>query len=470
MDLAVLLDFDESFFLSVNTFSTTIDDRRRPGLPVQRNGICVAPLVSEPCRVVSWRHTMPTAPPPIAAKVAHDERGAVAILFGFLAMVLMVFIGLAVDQARVYHTASKIAAAADAAALAAGRALMDGAMTNAEISALGERYFNLNMATSRDFANVSSVQVIPNRANSTIEVKVDADVPMTFMRVAGIENVTAPFDTLTTFQASDLELGMALDITGSMSGRKLADLKAAATDLIEALLPDGDHPNKVRIGLAPYSAAVQLGPYAADASNGTSVDGCVRERTGASAFTDDSIGNGGSYRGNGRFTDIDLTEGRQGYFCPLAQIVPLTEDKDTLTGSIDGYIASGSTAGHIGAQWAWNLISPNFASLWPADSEPVAYNDGRTTKAVIIMTDGIFNMAYANGNSSAQALSVCTALGAKGIKVHTVAFEAPASAKTMLQNCATRAGGEFHDAADGDELRQAFLSIANSLNDLRLTQ
>jgi Flp pilus assembly protein TadG len=413
---------------------------------------------------------MPTDTHPNAAKFTRDERGAVAILFGIFATVLMVFIGLAVDQARVYHSASKIAAAADAAALAAGRALMDGTMTNAEISALGERYFNLNMATNSDFANVSRVQVIPNRANSTIEVKVDADVPMTFMRVAGIENVAAPVDTLTTFQASDLELGMALDITGSMGGRKLAALKTAATDLVDALLPDGDRPNKVRIGLAPYSAAVQLGPYAADASNSTSVDGCVRERTGASAYTDDSIANGGSYRGNGRFADIDLTEGRQGYFCPSAEIVPLTEDRDTLNSSIRSYAASGSTAGHIGAQWAWNLISPNFATLWPSDSEPVAYNDGRTIKAVIIMTDGIFNMAYANGNSSAQALSVCSGLGAKGIKVHTVAFEAPASAKTMLRNCATRAGGEFHDAADGDELRQEFLSIANSLNDLRLTQ
>ena len=86
------------------------------------------------------------------------------------------------------------------------------------------------------------------------------------------------------------------------------------------------------------------------------------------------------------------------------------------------------------------------------------------------MTDGIFNTAYANANSSAQVLSVCTGLGDKGVKVHTVAFEAPASAKTMLQECARRAGGEFHDARDGDELRQTFVAIAQSLNGLRLTQ
>lgn len=404
------------------------------------------------------------------ATIAHDERGTVAILFGVFAMVLMLAIGIATDQARYYDSTSKMAAAADAAALAAGRAMMNGAMSDEEIAALGQRFFDQNFSSDSNFAHVNSVQVIPNRADSTIEVKVDAAVPTTFMRLAGVQNVAAPVDTFTTFEAADLELGMALDITGSMRGRKLTELKSAATDLINVLLPGGDRPNKVRIGLAPYSAAVQLGDHAAAASNSTSRDGCVRERTGASAYNDDSIRDGGAYRGRGLLTDIDPTEGRQGYVCPSARVVPLTDDRDTLTASINDYTADGSTAGHIGAQWAWNLVSPNFASLWPADSEPVAYGDRKTTKAVILMTDGIFNMAYANGNSSAQALSICSGLGDKNVRVYTLAFQAPVTAKAMLQDCADRAGGEFLDAADGEELRQAFLKIAQSLNDLRLTQ
>ena len=413
---------------------------------------------------------MPTLPIATVTAFARSERGGVAILFGVCAMVLTVTIGVAIDHARVHHSTSKLAAAADAAALAAGRALMEGAMSDEEVAELGERFFNQNLSGGGKFADIAKVEVIPDRANSTIEVKVDAGVPMTFMRIAGFQTVAVPVDTVTTFEANDLELGMALDITGSMSGRKLADLKTAATDLISILMPGGVRPNRVRIGLAPYAAAIQLGAYADRASNGTSRDGCVRERTGRSAYLDDSILDGGAYRGTGSFSDIDPTEGRQGYFCPAATIVPLTEDKAALTASISRYVANGATAGHIGAQWAWNLISPNFASLWPSESEPVAYHDRTTTKALILMTDGIFNTAYANANSSAQVLSVCTGLGDKGVKVHTVAFEAPASAKTMLQECARRAGGEFHDARDGDELRQTFVAIAQSLNGLRLTQ
>jgi len=416
-----------------------------------------------------------------ASDFARDERGSVAVLFAIFLLGIVTCVGMAVDYARSSHAKSEIAAAADAAALAAGRALMEGGMTDAEIAEIGLRYFNENLQNgTTKFADIGTVNIVPNRANSTIEVQVQADVPMTFMRVAGFDKVNTLTDTSTTFEAGDLELGIALDVTGSMcdprtpqpcaSARKLNALKAAANDLVETLLADGDRPNKVRIGLAPYSASIQLGAYAGIASGGTSGDGCVRERSGANAYTDASISMGGTYLGVGRFGDIDPTEGFQGYFCPEAEIVPMTADKATLTSAIANLTAIGSTAGHIGAQWAWNLVSPNFNDLWPDSSEAVDYADGKTTKAVILMTDGIFNMSYENDRSSVQALAICSAYADKGIQVHTVAFEASASAKTFLRTCAEQAGGQFHEANDGEALRKAFVKIAQSLNGLRLTQ
>lgn len=416
-----------------------------------------------------------------ASDFAREDRGTVAVIFALCLLVLVLAIGLAVDYARATHAKAEIGAAADAAALAASRALMEGGMTDVEISEIGLRYFNENLQNGgAAFAQVGDVRITTNRATSSVEVRVDAAVPTTFMRVAGREKVDLVTNTRTTFEAGDLELGIALDITGSMcdrgqrqpcaSARKLDALKDAATELVDALLEDGERPNKVRIGLAPYSASVQLGPYAAMASGGTSTDGCVRERSGSEAYSDASLRDGGSYRGAGRFRDIDPTEGFQGYFCPEAEVVPLTSERATLTTAIANLTAIGSTAGHIGAQWAWNLVSPNFADLWPEASEAVAYRDGKTTKAVILMTDGIFNMAYDNDRSTVQALAICNAYRANDVQVHTVAFEAPESAKTFLRTCAEQGGGEFHEAENAAALRDAFLNIARSLNSLRLTQ
>ena len=48
---------------------------------------------------------------------------------------------------------------------------------------------------------------------------------------------------------------------------------------------------------------------------------------------------------------------------PSAEIIPLTDDRALLTRTVDGYRASGSTGGHIGVQWAWNLISEDWGRL-----------------------------------------------------------------------------------------------------------
>ena len=92
---------------------------------------------------------MPTLPIAIVTAFARNERGGVAILFGVCAMVLTVTIGVAIDHARVHHSTSKLAAAADAAALAAGRALMDGGDEDDEIAEIGERFFNQNLSGGR---------------------------------------------------------------------------------------------------------------------------------------------------------------------------------------------------------------------------------------------------------------------------------------------------------------------------------
>jgi Flp pilus assembly protein TadG len=84
---------------------------------------------------------MPFQSKSFAVDFARDERGAVAVLFGLMAMVLLILSGIAVDQARLYQSNSKLMAAADAAALAAGRALLDGQLSDAEVEELGEKFF-----------------------------------------------------------------------------------------------------------------------------------------------------------------------------------------------------------------------------------------------------------------------------------------------------------------------------------------
>ncbi len=63
-------------------------------------------------------------------------------------------------------------------------------------------------------------------------------------------------------------------------------------------------------------------------------------------------------------------------------------DRSSLSSQIDALSAGGSTAGHIGLAWGWYLLSPNFSSILPAESQPADYEEPDVLKVVILMTDG----------------------------------------------------------------------------------
>lgn len=386
-----------------------------------------------------------------------DERGVVAVLFGIMFMVLILMTGVAIDHDRIVHSQSKLTAAADAAALAAGRALLDGRLDDSDVEDVARRYFNENASSSGQFSEVRDVRVTINRARGTVTVDVDAEMPLSVTRVAGFTSFDVPVTSATSFDQRDIELGMALDITGSMAGSKIADLKSAAKDLVDILLAEAGSTNKVRIGLAPYAASVNAGSYARTVTDGAS-GACVHERSGSEAFTD-ATPESGQWLGYTR-----------GMSCPSARVMPLTTDKSALKSRIDTFTAAGTTAGHLGASWAWYLVSPEWASIWPSESEPVEYGEPNTIKAIVLMTDGVFNQQYvsSNGSSSTQARNVCQEMKDMNVVVYAVAFQAPSDAAALLRECAS-SEEHYFNAADGEELREAFQSIATRLNNLRLT-
>jgi len=427
----------------------------------------------------------------LARRFGGDERGNVAIIFGLTSTAILLAAGMAIDYARTTNMHTRIGSAADAATLAAGRALLDGKLDDDGVVQLAKDYVRTNAQSGgRLFGSYSDPQVSIDRETGSVKVDVGVTVPTTLSRISGVEEMHAPVSTAAVFGQSDVEVAMALDVTGSMTEygpdgkRKIDALKSAfhafADDLLPEHMPDG---RKVRIAVAPYSSGVNLGDYAKPASGGRSKDKCVIERT-SDVATDRPVHAGAYFKVHeDQPTDKDNTEGRQDYTCPNAKVIPLTNSKQTLTNAVDRYSASGSTSGHMGLQWAWNLISPEWAGFWGGDSRPDPYERTRSEdgerpkliKAVILMSDGIFNTSFYNGSSAAQAATLCngikTGIDNGNVLVFSIAFgNPPAQAKRTLQDCATP-GKEFYaDASSGAELQAALTKFANVLNKLRLTQ
>jgi transcription elongation factor Elf1 len=144
------------------------------------------------------------------------------------------------------------------------------------------------------------------------------------------------------------------------------------------------------------------------------------------------------------------------------------------------------------------MVAPNFGYLWPsATPAPKAYGSTNLIKAVIFMTDGVFNTPYCNGvtasdatsgapgddeqincsspngSSKSQAESLCTAIKAVSnhIDLYVVGFDlaTDTASLTFLQNCATDAD-HFYRADTGEDLEAAFADIAQNLSDLRISK
>jgi Flp pilus assembly protein TadG len=426
-----------------------------------------------------------------------DDRGAVAVLFGLSVIVLMLVIGVAVDTARFHNVSSKIQDSLDAAALAGAKLLADDTATDSDITARAQAFFDASIASAGvKLSSLDKLDLNIDRINSSVSANLSASVPTLFGGLAFQPKLAVINQTTTVvYEMKHIELSMVLDITGSMNNKnKINDLKSAATDVVDILLKDSISERAVRIAVAPYSASVNAGALAPQVTDvptttscgwswyagwscktsaGVDADTCVIERQGTNASTD------AAPVGSDKLPNVPtLPYGN--YTCPSATVIPLLGKSqiDFIKNTINGYRASGATAGHIGTAWGWYLLSPQWASILPPESDPAAYSDAMTEKSMIVMTDGLFNTSYLSGGSTdpatqsqesyARFQELCDGAKSKGITVYTVGFDlSDPIAIANLQQCAS-APDAFFDAKTGAQLKKAFKDIANKLATLRV--
>lgn len=439
------------------------------------------------------------------SRFAADTQGDVAILFGLMIIVLCAMIGLGVDYGRLVDARNATLEATDAAVLAGARALQTNGGDQTAAVKVAEAYYKqatLNRThvinDTIDFVVTDNATAVASKGNATIETP--------FMSFGGVK--TLPLlradgaDTAKAVLAVggnaelNLEVSMMLDITGSMAGQKLTDMKSAASDLVNIVVWADQSKYTSKIAIVPFAYDVRLPTSAFKLATGTTPSAtkpkpCVVERTGTQKYTDAAPKSGQYVMVHNAAT----TKNNKTTYSPTcdvatsAEVLPLSSDKTALLAKIDGLATAGSTAGHIGTAWAWYMLDPNWKSLWPTASAPAAYGTDKLQKIAVLMTDGEYNTQYttngvpdnsssltkcpnaANGVcSSAQAISQCTAMKAKGIEVYTVGFQLDnQTAKDTLSSCATDAD-HFYNSTTGDALKAAFRDIALKISTLYLSQ
>lgn len=434
---------------------------------------------------------------------ARDERGGVAVTFGLILFALCLFVGAAVDFARWTNAHNQTSGAIDAAVLAGGRALL---VSNSpeEAQAAAQTYFHENLDGRSDILDNEVVfEVLEN--NSAFAGTSTSYIRPAFLSFAGLKRLPLTVYSRAVLPRQPLDISVMLDVTGSMGmpASKIADLKIAAADLVNIMLPANQTNDLVRIALVPFAEGVRLPASMNQLARGTpgpaiprsvrnwygtttyryEATECVVERKGANRYTDTAPGPG-NYVMTLFNTDYSIYRAGVCGVKQASELMPLTNNRANLLSRIQGLELSGGTAGQLGTAWAWYTLSPNWNALWPAESKATPY-DGDTKKVAILMTDGEYNVQYdtdgiqsdmpgagspANTISRTQARTLCTNMKDSGIEIYTVGF-ALGNDQTAIEtmNLCASSPAQAYIANNGDQLRESFRDIALRISNLYLT-
>lgn len=433
-----------------------------------------------------------------------SEEGGIAMMMGLSLVPLALVLGLAVDGGLAYNARSKLQGAVDSAVLAGAQAA---SVEGSDVLADARMYFNVNYPNDYLGGELTRFQTTFDDQTRELTIAAAAEIPTTFMRVAGFPSVSVAVTSTAQQELSGIELALVLDVTGSMNatdpsggGSKLQSLKTASNTLLDVIYRENDTIDDVAVSVVPYNTEVNLGAARTDFLTGFDVGafgaagwkGCVEARD-APFDQDDTPPSEEAFKAflwpavGSRYNASNDPNA----FCPDSEILPLTSEKSVVADHIDDLTAFGFTMTNVGFTWGWRTLSPRWQGEWGSSSAPVDYDHPTIRKAIIFMTDGIadwssdYYTAYgflderrlgtkkekrAEAEVNSRLLASCEMAKAEGIEVYTVMFALNNAAIEQDYRACASSDDHFFDAPDGAKLNTAFREIAGQLTSLRLTQ
>ena len=267
--------------------------------------------------------------------------------------------------------------------------------------------------------NITSIQVVQGMNSRNVISDGRMDTKPYFLHMLGIEDFDALGHSAAKQSITNVEIALVLDVSGSMSGAKLANLKTAAMEFVDTMI-DSDPEHRISISIVPYNAQVNLGPVLRGKYNAANLHGvanvnCLEIPTAAyasltldrnlaipmMAYAD--YANATTQTAAYVATNNSAAIPNYGsVYCKpsTVNVVRLpSQDKTALKAQINALQAGGNTSIMLGMKWGVTLLDPGarpmFSELIAAgqmparlEGRPFDYADRDAMKVVVLMTDG----------------------------------------------------------------------------------
>jgi hypothetical protein len=241
-----------------------------------------------------------------------------------------------------------------------------------------------------------------------------------FMHIMGVDVLPVRTVSAADQGVDNLEISLVLDVSGSMTAQKLADLKVAAAEFATTMLPN-DPFDRVSISTAPYNAQVNLGAplrqkfQAANVHGVTGIDcqempDAAYDTPGVPLDMDLPMMAYADIATSTRKVDSAVSPTNTSYAVPYygnsycrpnqENIVRLpSQNLATIVAQINALSAGGNTSITLGMKWGMTMLDPSMNGAFndfiavgqmgtALSDRPFAYGDQQVQKVVILMTDG----------------------------------------------------------------------------------
>ncbi len=330
-----------------------------------------------------------------------DEAGNITVFSVFMLVLILGITGASVDLMR----------------FEAVRATMQTTMDRAVLAAADLDQQQDANTVVRDYLAKAGIEAILDDVDPdeglnyrTVSASGHADLDTFFLKMMGMNQLTAPASATAEERISHVEISMVLDVSGSMSGSRLTNMQAAAREFVDTVIQptNGDSGEGLTtVSLVPYNATVNLGDtvgayFNLDADHGYSncatFPGSAYDTVAVDPATRlEKIAHFDVYNrqrnGAHKISDpwCDTGDSRA--------VMVHSADRDALKTRINSLWAQGNTAIDLGVKWGAALLDEDMNDLVTnmnedglvidaAADRPAGYDDEEAIKFIVVMTDG----------------------------------------------------------------------------------
>lgn len=349
----------------------------------------------------------------IGTKFCRQSDGNIALMTALMMVPLLGLTVGVIDVTRMMNADARLQSAVESGVLAAA------SLTNTlDIADVVDQYIDANIPPG-DFRDSISVTVPTENVAlnaRTIEVVATGTIEPLFLKLFGIGDFTISSSAIANQGSTNVELALVLDISSSMRGAKITNLRTAANLFIDQILND-DVVGTTSMSIIPFGGTVNIGQdlfdeLAVPLSSATVDPTESQYNQGASVPTDDFRFSDGDTCVEYTNSDFDSgtlpSESRSQVpllwkwtnlhpWCPPEDSTAIfnSNDRTKLHSLIDDMLLSDGTGMDIGAMWGAKALSPEWQNSLGGNfsDRPAAY-DGETLKVFVLMTDGEITSQY----------------------------------------------------------------------------